>query len=523
MIRNLQLKHLIITLIVMVFIFLSVSNLVTSYRWNVKMLEDKALETNRIYAQKLAQVVDLYLKDTFQLLQYSANEFTDVLDNEQKLQLMVDDFLNKDKSFSTVAVISTEGELLAGAPQKRLTFKNRKLNFAPEGLKMLHQKEPYISKPHTSPTGQEVIIISQPLFSESGKHIAVLAVTIYIHDKQNAFHTILGTHYYNDGSYVFVVDSEGRIIYHKDPVRLDDVVTENLVVQRVMNGERGASSVTNTKGIDMLAGYSVSSIASWGIISQTPVEVAIAPAGKQVLQMFLSELPMLIVALIISLFVAAKIVQPLRKIAEITEDSVEQSELKKLHQLGAWYYEAQQIKYALITSFSFLHDRVNYFMDQSNIDPLTKLTNRRTLDDVLNKWAVTDAAFAVVIMDIDHFKRINDKFGHAIGDQVLQFFANEIVSGARQQDICCRFGGEEFIILLPATTAEEAYLIVDSIRINMEKKITPCGERISFSAGIACYPNDASNIKELLLLSDYALYEAKRNGRNQTVIHKNDI
>lgn len=510
----------------MAFIFTSINNLITSYRWNVKLLEKESLETNRIYAQKLGQFIDLYLKDTQQLLKYSANEFETNIDDQEELQLLVDNFLKKDSSFSSIAVISTEGEFIAGSPKTILSEKKQNFELSSEGLKVLQQKEPYISKPLKATTGREVIMISHPLFAEDGKHIAVLAVTIYIHDENNAFSTILGTHYYDDGSYVYVIDSDGRIIYHKDPSFLDYVVPKSSFVQHVMDessgGVNGKEVVENRDGSDMLTGYSISSLASWGIISQTPLEVAIEPAVELVFQMFLSQLPLLVIAIFIVFYFAQRIVRPLNHIATITEDSVNESDLKNLHQLNTWYYEAQQIKNALITSFSSLHNRVHYYMDQSTIDPLTNLTNRRTLDAVLEKLVDNNTSFAVAMLDIDHFKRVNDTYGHGVGDQVLQFLAQEMKVGTRQQDICCRFGGEEFTIILPETTDEIAYSVIEQLRQSIEGKVSPSGEKITFSAGIAVYPTDANTSEDLLSLADQALYKAKKNGRNQVIIYKNE-
>lgn len=514
---KIQLKQLIIIAVTMTFLFSLGSSLWASYQWNVKMLEEKALETNRIYAQKLAQVVDLYLADTFQLLKYSAEDFALSLNDEEQLQKYTESLLKKDATFNSVSVINTNGELLAGSPRKLLYLKGQQLNFASEGIKTIQQTTPYISKPHMSPSGQEVIMISYPLFSKQGLHVGVLVVTIYIRDQHNVFHNILGEHYYQDGSYVFVVDSDGLIIYHVNPQRLDDIVTENYAVQQVMEGKSGANLITNTKGIEMLAGYSTSSLASWGIISQTPLDVAIAPAWEYVFQMFLYELPLLALALIIILIFAVKIAKPLKNLAKISEDSVDQNELKQLDELKTWYYEASQIKQALITSFSFLHSQVNYFMDQSNIDELTMLANRRMLNDTLEKWSKNNRTFVIVMIDLDHFKAVNDTYGHSVGDEVLKFFAREMQIETRIQDICCRLGGEEFAILFPETTIDEAYQIVNQLRQKVERTISPCGTSITFSAGISSF-GMTNNVAKLLELADQALYMAKRNGRNQVKV-----
>lgn len=98
--------------------------------------------------------------------------------------------------------------------------------------------------------------------------------TIYLHDS-NFFKMILGEHYYHDGSYVYVVDTEGRIIYHQYPKRVGDDVSDNEVVKHLMKGKSGAQAVTNTLGTKMLAGYSSVENTHWGVVAQTPQSVAL--------------------------------------------------------------------------------------------------------------------------------------------------------------------------------------------------------------------------------------------------------
>lgn len=267
----------------------------------------------------------------------------------------------------------------------------------------------------------------------------------------------------------------------------------------------------------MYAGYSTILDTNWGVVAQTPETVAMASVGKQVNQMILLELPFMMISLIVILFVVRRIVKPLQEIAQIAEHSVNQSEIEKLSNLKVWYYEALQIKMALIESFTILHGRVNYFMDQSTIDPLTGLTNRRTLDDVIHNLIEQKLPFSIIMLDLDRFKKVNDTFGHAVGDEVLKFLAEQMKRVTRETDICCRYGGEEFTIILPNTDKQQAYNIAERLRIIMETTDSPCGRPVTLSAGISSYPN-AKDTRELIECADKAMYKAKNSGRNQVVI-----
>ena len=162
--------------------------------------------------------------------------------------------------------------------------------------------------------------------------------------------------------------------------------------------------------------------------------------------------------------------------------------------------------------------------EQARTDPLTGLSNRRDLDETIVREIArarrTNEAFAVAILDIDHFKRVNDRYGHAAGDQALVHLAFIARSGVRDTDVICRYGGEEFIILLPGAAAGGAHFVVDRLRMMVEKTPFAHGSEkitIRFSAGVAEL-QAGEEAAQLLERADQALYEAKRSGRNRVII-----
>lgn len=163
--------------------------------------------------------------------------------------------------------------------------------------------------------------------------------------------------------------------------------------------------------------------------------------------------------------------------------------------------------------------------DQSIHDPLTKLYNRRYLDEMLTRelqLAIRDKkSLCVTMIDIDHFKEFNDKNGHEAGDVVLQFISNILKEHFRETDIACRFGGEEFLLVLLNSNISGAYLRLECIReIIKESKIFYQGELLPFitiSVGIAEAPLSGSTAKDIIRAADYALYSAKEGGRDRVV------
>jgi diguanylate cyclase (GGDEF)-like protein len=125
------------------------------------------------------------------------------------------------------------------------------------------------------------------------------------------------------------------------------------------------------------------------------------------------------------------------------------------------------------------------------------------------------------ICDLDHFKRINDTYGHAQGDQVLQRVANALKSHVRGVDVAARYGGEEFAIIFPETDKDSAQIACEKLR-NVIEELTydePLNdERLTMSFGVACLPTDALSSEELLEKADQALYGAKSAGRNRVCL-----
>ena len=156
-------------------------------------------------------------------------------------------------------------------------------------------------------------------------------------------------------------------------------------------------------------------------------------------------------------------------------------------------------------------------------DSLTGVGNRRYFDETINTLAKkadqSEVIFSLVIIDLDHFKQVNDLYGHPVGDEVLRKFGEIIKEEKREGDYVFRYGGEEFALLFDTIKAEDTVHAVDRIREKFNDTIFTSNEetfQVTFSAGSATYKGNTAN---LISAADQALYEAKRSGRNQTVIY----
>ncbi|MEZ5462210.1 diguanylate cyclase [Dokdonella sp.] len=152
------------------------------------------------------------------------------------------------------------------------------------------------------------------------------------------------------------------------------------------------------------------------------------------------------------------------------------------------------------------------------IDPLTGLANRHALYARIDKWMAgakrSGTPFSLVLIDIDYFKRFNDQGGHNAGDDLLADVAKILQQSAREEDLVVRYGGEEFLIVLPHTEVDGATHIAERIRANVEQQTA-----VTVSAGVAAY-EEGMTFEQFVHHADEALYRAKREGRNRLVVYR---
>ena len=174
----------------------------------------------------------------------------------------------------------------------------------------------------------------------------------------------------------------------------------------------------------------------------------------------------------------------------------------------------------------YLRSNLDLSMEAAVTDTLTGLYNRRYMTNQANalvkRAALGGQPVSALLVDIDHFKRINDTFGHDAGDEVLREFAVRLATNVRAIDLACRYGGEEFVVIMPDTQLKDALRIAERLRLHVSgspfrapgltEPLT-----VTISVGVACTLGDSDTQEALLKRADAAVYEAKAHGRNQVV------
>jgi len=164
-------------------------------------------------------------------------------------------------------------------------------------------------------------------------------------------------------------------------------------------------------------------------------------------------------------------------------------------------------------------------------DGLTGLYNRPFFDASLRRELKRarryGLSFSLVMLDIDDFKSVNDIHGHVVGDETLNLTSNVIRASVREIDVACRYGGEEFALILPETSRTGAFIVSERIRLDVKEMfshelVTTSHINVSISGGIAMYPTDSNSAEGLLRMADKALYRSKHHGKDQITLHADE-
>lgn len=226
-----------------------------------------------------------------------------------------------------------------------------------------------------------------------------------------------------------------------------------------------------------------------------------------------------VVLLLLLLLLQWSIVRPLRKLSRSMEqvrstgDLDHRSGMSRNDEIGVLAYNFDRL-------LALLGERTRVLENLATTDGLTRLANRRTvmgqLEKLIESSASTSAPLSVLLLDIDHFKRINDTAGHGVGDRVLRQVASTLKEALRAEDRAGRYGGEEFLILLPGTAKEQAIVAAERVRASIaQQEIQGLDWNVTVSVGVGCFLGHTAH--GLLATADMNLYRAKESGRNRVV------
>ncbi|HKA14135.1 MAG TPA: diguanylate cyclase [Myxococcota bacterium] len=312
---------------------------------------------------------------------------------------------------------------------------------------------------------------------------------------------------------------------------------------------RGALRDTEISGEHVIAATQPVAVLDWNVAIVAPFETAYAPVLSVVKRVFAIDLGIILAFGLIAYRITARVVRPIGHLSEavrrvmLGHSEIEIPEVSSRDEIGLLtrtfndmiqHQRAQREE--IEEANRHLKDRnqrlqqANEILNQLSItDGLTKLHNHRFFQDHLTREIRrverTQEPLAILVIDIDDFKRLNDRLGHAAGDEILVRIAQILNGAVRGSDLCARYGGEEFVILAPTTDAPGAYLLAEKVRTAIaessfivDDSLRPL--RVTVSVGVAAFNG---NRKRFFQKADQALYRAKADGKNCVVVHEDDV
>lgn len=509
---DLDLRKLILILTVFCVSTLFLASLGVSYLIVKNQLINNSLVINSEYANKIALNTDNHFKNILKELEYSAKTLGENFDNFQAREAEVNRLKYQTNHYNSVSIGDTSGRLINFSPNI-LNIDRNKVQTTPGVRASLKQKKTYISSPYYSLTGNLIIFLSQPIFDKNNKYKGFIGSAIYL-KQENIINQLLTINHSYKKSYMYVIDQDNKIIFHPDVKRIGETVSNNTGLEEMTTKQSGSLRLINSRGMDNLAGFSHISTTNWTIVSQQPTNELLKQASSIIYKVsggiLLFYLIIFYIVWRLSLFISS----PLHSLANMASLLNQPKIEEKIKQINPWYYEVTKFKLSLLLSARKFSNKVSEMDQRINTDPLTGLLNRRGMQLFVERMMNTYSPFSVLLIDIDYFKKINDTLGHDKGDDVLKILAKIMLENFRKNDICCRYGGEEFIVIIPHANKQEVYESAERFRCIVENHAVDGVGKITISVGIASWPESSKDFTEVLKIADNYLYDAKNHGRN---------
>ncbi|AMO31278.1 GGDEF domain-containing protein [Lysinibacillus sp. RSDA_15] len=255
-----------------------------------------------------------------------------------------------------------------------------------------------------------------------------------------------------------------------------------------------------------------------GLLKEEATNEKVIPFSLFLKKVIVPIILVIAVVLVLAIWLVLKIVRPLNELSTMIEAGENGQEKE---QIADWYYEAKILKRSVQNMMICAESKITDLTEQLNVDSLTGIPNRRIMDQTLHELIINKVPHAVILIDLDDFKSINDTYGHTVGDEVLKAFAHHMQLNMGEQGMCFRYGGEEFMIILPSRSIDEAVELAESLRVKQALQETACGRPVTMSAGITAFTPNVQSPNQLIEIADHALYKAKQSGRNCLCVVRN--
>ncbi|MEA2723984.1 MAG: hypothetical protein QOH59_1755 [Gemmatimonadales bacterium] len=505
-----------------------------SYTQNRKALEEKISQELLSASAQTAREMDVWLKERLYDLRVFASSY-EVSENLARgtagstTQGRLNDYLNSVRErfsdYEELVVLDPQGRMVASSASKPRVFR------LPNDWKTeLSATNAVVGEAFWDQAlGMGTLLVAVPVQRADGRLLGALAARLNLRGAKDGLLTFAPGKY----GQVYLIGTGGNLIVNSltTSAELMRLSLKPGILERLTKREGAVLTYESVSGVEVLGSLKQVPRVGWSVLSEVPVDTAYQQVRR------FRDLTLAIVAALllgvtaIAYRLALLIVRPLERLtkgaAEVGEGDLAVDLPKATGEVGDLTYVFNHMVGRLRQSRQDL-DAVNETLRERNeelerlsaSDSLTGLSNRRVLTQRLSEELLRaqrqSHSFTVLMLDVDHFKKYNDAYGHPAGDEVLKKVANVLRSCTRAGDCTARYGGEEFAVLLSGKSGDTALQLAERIRerVAAEEFV---GGKVTISGGIAEFPHHGHTAEAVISSADEALYEAKREGRNRVV------
>ncbi|HEY5601645.1 MAG TPA: diguanylate cyclase [Gammaproteobacteria bacterium] len=518
-------------------------------------------EKHRLLAENLASPISIYIDDHHNLLALIANEFNAIDDvfhakNLNQVQHKLDNALKHMGGLRSLSLIALNGDMHVLAQRPGQTPPERKNVFSEEQcfLQSRDSATWALSGIKRSPiSGEPTIVLSHPLQAQTGSVTGVLLTELRI----DLIEQLRKNIHFGEQGHSAIVDKTGHVIAHPNPKWMEDIqdLSDLPVVRLMMEGRTGVTEFYSPfVKQQMVAGYTAVPKIGWGIMVPQPKREVEAQVNALLRSQFAWGVVGLMLALFLAVPLARWITVPINRLAKAA-DELEANDFygdipaipghapKEISQLDQGFRKVvsglqqsraqvnelnQSLQVKIEAATQKLREANRRLEHLAKSDYLTELANRRHFEKSLNQLLARQTELTepicIMLIDIDNFKDINDRFGHAAGDAVLVQIAPILKMNMRPNDLVARYGGDEFVIQMNCV-ADIGMMRASEIRAYLQNyDFKWQNQKIKTTVSIGLLHPAKNNfssvpydIETLLQKADSAMYNAKKKGRNTVV------
>lgn len=496
-----------------------------SYQQNRRALSEKIAESLQASSSQTAREIDLWLKQRLlDLRTYAGSnevwenlealeESTTNAEPARRMEEYLSSLQERIEDFQGLAVTAMDGEIVVSTGEELRAVR-------PEVVTAGLAITPFLGTPYVDEeTGEAAMSVAVQVPNQQGIMVGSLWAMLTFHPVEEML-----AQFAPESSVVYLVSRGNRVLAssrsHQERPTADSVPS-------VLRGTT-TDSVPTVDYVSFDGTLVVGTMASlpgsqWAVAAAIPREAAFAEIRELRNTALLTLAILLPIVCAIAYTLGLLIVRPLRSLTDGAAQVASGNLNVDLPIMGGG--EVAYLTQVFNDMVSRVRESRHSLEHRSITDGLTGLFNRRHMMESLDEEAARhrrhERPFSVLMIDVDHFKPFNDRNGHQAGDDALVRTARVIQSALREVDRAGRYGGEEFIVMLPETTRSAALEVAERIRVRMAaESFGPEGgpaQSLTLSAGVAEFPRDGESVEAIISSADAALYEAKRKGRNRVV------